>query len=156
VTSLELSRAFFEAATLPLIVAGAAHLAGAVLDNFRPTFFTPLDEELRLTMATTGGLRFREMFPPRGGASPSFWRLWLGFNMTHGLGVAGFGAVCLLAAWHDYAMVVATPGLLPITVVVARYLPGDLVALLLLCADDAGRGEHRLLCTGCAVGVTRG
>jgi hypothetical protein len=52
-TGLELSRAFFEAATLPLILAGSAHLAGAFSDSFRPNFFTPLDEKLRLKMATT-------------------------------------------------------------------------------------------------------
>ena len=142
--NLELSRAFFEVATLPLIVAGAAHVAGALLDNFRPTFFTPVDEELRLTMATTGGLRFKEMFPRRGGDSPTFWRLWLGFNMTHGLGVAAFGAVCLLAARHDYGLVVATPGLMPLTIVVAGiylaislrfffYVPTILVAVCTAC-----------------------
>jgi hypothetical protein len=143
-TNLGLSRAFFEVATLPFIVAGAAHLAGALVDNFRPTFFTPRDEELRLTMASTGGMRFRELFPPRGGVSPTFWRLWLGFNMTHGLGVAGFGAVCLLAATHDYGAVVATPGLMPLIVVIAGiylaisirfffYAPTILVAVSTAC-----------------------
>jgi len=80
-TNLGLSRAFFEAGTLPLLVAGAAHFAGAVLDNFRPTFFTPVDDEVRLT------------------------------------------------AMHDYGLVVASPGLLPLTVVI----PGIYLAISLRC-----------------------
>jgi hypothetical protein len=142
-TSLEGSRVFFEVACLLPILAGSAHVAGALVDNFRPTFFTPLNEELRLKMATTGGMRFREMFPPRGAASPTFWRIWLGFNMTHGLGVAAFGAVCLLAARHDYGMVVAS-GLLPLTLVISGiylaislrfffYVPTILIAVSTVC-----------------------
>ena len=128
-TNLGLSRAFFEAGILPLLVAGAAHFAGAVLDNFRPTFFTPVDDEVRLTMVTSGGLRLRKMFPRRSGSSPTLWRAWLGFNMSHGLGVAGFCAVCLLAAMHDYGLVVASPGLLPLTVVIT----GIYLAISLRC-----------------------
>jgi hypothetical protein len=118
-TDLGVSRLFFEVGSIPLMVAGAAHLAGAIVDRFRPTFFVPRDEKLRLTMAATGGMRFIEGFPRTGGDSPTFWRLWLGLNMTHGLGAAAFGAICLLAATHEYGMVVATPGLLPLSFVVA-------------------------------------
>jgi hypothetical protein len=46
------------------------------------------------------------------------WRLWLGFNMSHGLGIAAFALVGLLLALRDYRLVVDTPGLLPLSILV--------------------------------------
>jgi hypothetical protein len=44
------------------------------------------------------------------------WRLWLGFNASHGLGVFTFGLVCLLIALHDYTLVERIGGLQALTI----------------------------------------
>jgi hypothetical protein len=44
------------------------------------------------------------------------WRLWLGFNASHGVGVFSFGLVCLLIAVHDYTLVERIDGLQPLTI----------------------------------------
>ena len=40
------------------------------------------------------------------------WRAWLGFNLSHGLGVFFFGFVYLVLAAGNFALLAATPALL--------------------------------------------
>jgi hypothetical protein len=51
--------------------------------------------------------------------TPSMWRLWLGFNISHGLGAFTFGLLCLLIAGHDFALVQSIDAIRPLTVAVS-------------------------------------
>lgn len=49
----------------------------------------------------------------------SMWRAWLGFNITHGLGLIFFGLTVLLIGIHDFGLIRAVPPLLPVIAVVS-------------------------------------
>jgi hypothetical protein len=106
------------------MVAGGAHVIGALVDTVRPTFFTPIDRAARPVVEGTG-IRLRQMFPSEGGAGarPSMWRVWLGIHLTHGLGAFAFGLLCLVIGSHDFALVERIDALRPVTIAVsAAYL----------------------------------
>lgn len=63
---------------------GGAHGLLSVIDVFRPTQFTPMDDSVRLAMKSTA-VRFS-------GGRANMWQAWLGFNISHGLGMFLFGA----------------------------------------------------------------
>jgi hypothetical protein len=81
----------------------------------RPTFFTPIDDSVRSAMERTG-FRFRRLFPGADDVTPTMWRLWLGFNASHGLGVFTSGLVCPPIAVHDYTLVDRIGALQPLTI----------------------------------------
>lgn len=70
---------------------GVVHGLLAVVDVFRPTRFAPADDAVRLAMKSTG-VRFS-----RGRAN--VWDAWLGFNISHGLGLLLFGAGAAWLGW---------------------------------------------------------
>lgn len=88
---------WFIAGTIPFLVAGGAHALLTVVDTVRPTYFTPVDGSLRPELEGTG-IRFRQMVPGGDLGRPSIWRAWLGFNISHGLGVFAFGLLALVIA----------------------------------------------------------
>jgi hypothetical protein len=88
-------QAWFIAGTIPPILAGGAHALLTLVDVVRPTYFAPRDPTLAPVMEDTP-MRFG------GRAAPTMWNAWLGFNISHGLGVCMFGLLCLLAAAHDF------------------------------------------------------
>jgi len=100
------------------MAAGGGHALAAVFDVVRPTFFTPVDDRVRATMETTT-FRFRRMWPFADDVSPSMWRLWLGFNVSHGVGAFTFGLFCVLLASHDYALVERIGAVQPLTIAFA-------------------------------------
>ena len=53
---------------------------------------------------------------PGDGDTPSLWSFWLGFNISHGLGVFTFGLLCLLIATHDFEMVERIDAIRPLTI----------------------------------------
>src|SRR5262245_57650141 len=63
---------------------GGGHAALALVDVIRPTWFAPSDDAVRLAMKSTG-VRLT-------GGRANMWDAWLGFNLSHGLGVFLFGA----------------------------------------------------------------
>lgn len=66
---------------------GGGHALLSIADVFRPRQLSPMDDSVRLAMKSTG-VRLT-----RGGAN--MWDAWLGFNISHGMGVFLFGAaVC--------------------------------------------------------------
>ena len=108
------------------MLAGGGHVVLTLLDTARPTFFTPIRNSVKLGMEG-GGMRFRALFPGDA-ATPSIWRLWLGFNLSHGLGVFAFGLLCLLIATYDFGLVERISGLRALTIAVpAAYLAISLV-----------------------------
>jgi hypothetical protein len=113
------AQAWFIAGTIPPILAGGLHALATLLDTVRPRFFAPIDDSVRSALESTG-MRFRRMFPGgSGGARPSMWRFWLGFNISHGLGAFTFGLLCLLIATHDFGVVESVDGLRPLTIAVS-------------------------------------
>jgi hypothetical protein len=115
------AQAWFIAGTIPMMLAGGGHVVLTVFDAVRPTFLTPIEDSVRPQMKGTG-MRFRALFPGDG-ATPSLWRFWLGFNLSHGLGVLAFGLLCLLIAAHDFDLVERISGLRALTIAIpAAYL----------------------------------
>src|SRR5207237_5866649 len=94
------ARSWFILGTLPMIVAGGAHVLLVLADEVRPTFLTPVDDSLRPRLESTT-IRFRLLFPGGRGSARSMWRAWLGFNISHGLGLLTTGVVLLSLALHD-------------------------------------------------------
>lgn len=113
--SADAAQAWFIAGTIPLIVAGGLHALGALLDTVRPTYFAPIERSVKPAMEGTG-VRLRRMFPGGDGARPSMWRAWLGFNISHGLGVFTFGLLCLLIATQDFTLVERIDAIQPLTI----------------------------------------
>jgi hypothetical protein len=108
------AQAWFIAGSIMFMLAGGLHALATLVDTVRPTFFTPLENSAR-TAAEGTGIRLVRMFGV-GGAGPSMWRMWLGFNISHGLGVFTFGLLCLLIATHDFSLVEHVDAIRPLTI----------------------------------------
>jgi hypothetical protein len=108
------AQAWFIAGTIPLMVAGAAHVVGTLIDTVRPTFFTPVEASVRPVTESTG-IELVRMFGGSG-ARPSMWRVWLGIHISHGIGVFAFALLCLLIAAHDFGLVEDIAAIRPLTI----------------------------------------
>jgi hypothetical protein len=108
------AQAWFIAGTIPPMLAGGLHALGALIDTIRPTFFAPIDGSAKPVVEGTG-VRLVRMLGGSG-ARPSMWRMWLGINISHGLGVFTFGFLCLLIATHDFELVQRIEALRPLTI----------------------------------------
>jgi hypothetical protein len=95
---------WFIAGTVPFLIAGGAHALLTLVDTVRPTYFAPEARSLKLELEGTG-IRFRRLVPGGDVTRPSMWRAWLGFNISHGLGVFAFALLALVVALEE-------PGLL--------------------------------------------
>jgi hypothetical protein len=73
-------------AALPFLLFGVGHGAITLRDLRHPRAFTPPDATLRQAMQQSS-IRFRPDI--------NLWRAWLGFNLTHSLGLVVFGAAFL-------------------------------------------------------------
>jgi len=109
------AQAWFVAGTIPFILAGGLHALYALIDTVRPTFFAPTERSVKPAMEGTG-IRLRRRVPGGNQAKPSVWSAWLGFNISHGLGVFAFGLLCLLIATHDFELVEDIDALRPLTI----------------------------------------
>jgi hypothetical protein len=103
------AQAWFIAGTIPLILAGGLHVLLTLADTVRPTYFAPRERSVHPALEGTR-IRFG------GSAAPSMWRAWLGFNISHGLGVFTFGLLCLLIATHDFKLVERIDAIRPLTI----------------------------------------
>ena len=104
-----MARLFFELGTVPFIALGAMHALLALRDVVAPRAFAPVDEAVRQRMIDeplrlTGGM--------------TMWDAWLGFNISHGLGLVTFGTVFLTLAIHDYEAVSDVRALMALTLIV--------------------------------------
>ena len=109
------AHAWFIAGTIPLMLAGGLHALYALFDTVRPTYFAPVDRSVKPVMEGTG-IRLRRGVPGGNRARPSMWSAWLGFNISHGLGVFTFGLLCLLIATDDFELVERIDALRPLTI----------------------------------------
>ncbi|MGH7585363.1 MAG: LIC_13387 family protein [Gemmatimonadales bacterium] len=77
------------------VLLGALHAICTVRDERHPRRLVPEDPAVREAMLGTG-LRLT-----RGGTT--MWRAWLGFNLSHGLGVVLFGGLTMALgnAWTE-------------------------------------------------------
>ncbi|MBM4134512.1 MAG: hypothetical protein FJ245_12195 [Nitrospira sp.] len=66
---------------------GLVHGLVSGADVLRPTQFTPVDDSVRLGMKSTT-VRFLK-------ARATVWDAWLGFNLSHSLGMLVFGAAAV-------------------------------------------------------------
>ncbi|HEX7058719.1 MAG TPA: hypothetical protein VF176_02605 [Solirubrobacterales bacterium] len=120
------AQTWFNAGAITLMLAAGGHAVVAVMDAVRPTFLTPIKDSTMLAMKDSG-MKFRALFPGDA-ATPSIWRLWLGFNVSHGLGGFAFGLICLLIGTHDFDLVGQIGGLRALTIAIpAAYLAISLV-----------------------------
>jgi hypothetical protein len=108
------AQAWFIAGTIPLIVAGGAHVLATLVDTVRPTFFTPIQRSVRPALEDTGIELVRGF--GGSGAKPSMWRVWLGINISHGLGIFTFALLCLLIAADDFELVERIDAIRPMTI----------------------------------------
>jgi len=104
VSGPDAAQAWFIAGTIPFLLAGGGHALLTVVDTFRPTYFAPDDRSLEPALEGTG-IRFRRLVPGGDFSRPSMWRAWLGFNISHGLGVFSFGLLCLLISTEEFGLV---------------------------------------------------
>jgi len=109
------AQAWFIAGTVPPMLAGALHVLYTLVDTVRPTYFAPIDGSVKAAMEGSG-IRFRRMVPGGNDAASSMWRWWLGFNISHGLGVFTFELLCLLIATYDFSLVERIDAIRPLTI----------------------------------------
>ena len=77
-------------------VLGVAHGVLTLQDLRMPRSFTPTDENLRRAMA-----EITLRLAPR----TTMWNAWVGFNLSHSLGLLVFGTVFGALALRDFGMV---------------------------------------------------
>ena len=89
------ARYFFILGALPFILLGAAHILLSLRDARTPRKLTPYDDSVRIAMQNSTLVLTRQT---------SMWRAWLGFNISHGIGVLFFGLVYLILGLGDAAV----------------------------------------------------
>jgi hypothetical protein len=70
------------------------------VDELHPTFLTLVDDSLRPRLESTT-IRFRLLFPGGRATHGRCGGAWLGFNLSHRLGLLTTGVVMLSLALHD-------------------------------------------------------
>jgi hypothetical protein len=97
-------RYLFIAGAIPFLLLGILHIVYTFMDDEHPRRIVPRDRELTERMRTATLVLTRET---------TVWRAWIGFNLSHGLGIVVFaGAVTYGAAFHFEAVRRAAPELL--------------------------------------------
>ena len=97
-------RYLFIAGAVPFLVLGLVHVIYSVLDERRPYRIAPRDPELVERMRAGTLILTRQT---------TVWRAWIGFNLSHGLGIVLFAGILIHgAALHFDAVRSAAPELL--------------------------------------------
>jgi hypothetical protein len=81
--------------TVPFILLGAIHILYSVRDVWSPKKLTPYDDSVRVSMQQSTLVLTRQT---------TMWRAWLGFNISHGIGVLFFGLIYTLAL-SDFTLI---------------------------------------------------
>jgi hypothetical protein len=82
--------------TVSFILLGAIHILYSVRDTWSPKKLTPYDDSVRVSMQRSTLALTRQT---------TMWRAWLGFNISHGIGVLFFGLIYLTLAISDFALI---------------------------------------------------
>ena len=91
-----MSELFFLVGAALFGLLGVAHGVLTLRDLHAPRSFTPTDENLRRAMAQA---------PLRLAPQTTIWNAWLGFNLSHSLGLVIFGTLLGGLALHDFDIV---------------------------------------------------
>ena len=79
----------FVVGAVPFILLGAIHILYSLRDAWTPSKLTPYDDAVRVSMEKSTLRLTRQT---------TMWRAWLGFNVSHGIGVLFFGLVFVILA----------------------------------------------------------
>jgi hypothetical protein len=109
IVNADAAQAWFIAGALVFMVAGGLHVVLTLVDTVRPRYFAPKDRAIKPAVEGTS-IRFG------GTRAPSMWSAWLGFNISHGLGVFTVGLLCLLIATHDFDLVERIDAIRPVMI----------------------------------------
>ena len=104
---MEASQILFIVDSAPFILAGGLHAALALYDAVNPTFFTSVQRSAAVAME-----RAKLAFAP----SVQMFRAWIGFNVSHGVGLLVFGLFVLLLAALDFGAFRDTAVLMPLSI----------------------------------------
>jgi len=85
--------ALFIAGSIPFVVLGLVHIAYSVADASRPARIVPREPALIESMKAGRLVITRQT---------TVWRAWIGFNISHGVGVFLFGIVVFGAALSGF------------------------------------------------------
>jgi hypothetical protein len=91
-----LSQTLFLIGAAIFCLLGVLHAALTVGDLTRPRFFTPTDDSVRRSMTAA---------PLRLSTRMNIWEAWLGFNLSHSLGLLVFAGVLGGLALQDFGLV---------------------------------------------------
>jgi hypothetical protein len=91
-----LSEVFFVVGAALFGLLGIVHGVLTLRDLHEPRSFTPTDDNLRRAMAEA---------PLRLAPQTTIWNAWLGFNLSHSLGLVIFGTLLGGLALHDFDFV---------------------------------------------------
>lgn len=86
---------FFIFGAVPFILLGAIHILYSLRDVWTPRKLTPYDDSVRVSMQKSTLALTKQT---------TMWRAWLGFNISHGIGVLFFGLVYLILALTDIVL----------------------------------------------------
>ena len=111
VVNKDLSKAarLFLAGAWVLFSMGLGHALASIVDIFHPFLFTPVEEGVKQVM-----LESTMMITDR----TSIWMAWLGFNISHGLGIASFTFLLIILVRHDLNYLIYIKHLLPLALFV--------------------------------------
>jgi hypothetical protein len=91
-----LSELFFLVGAALFALLGVGHGVLTLRDLRAPRSFTPIDDSLRRAMAEA---------PLRFAPQTTMWKAWLGFNLSHSLGLVIFGTFLGALAFRDFGVV---------------------------------------------------
>lgn len=106
----ELSRYLFLLGALPFVVLGIAHVFATPLTPDESKGLSPRDLAYRRSMGEQTVLLTRRT---------NLWLVWVGFNLSHSLGVVLFGVVVLLVGRSPAAFGANWPVFVPLAIVVS-------------------------------------
>lgn len=106
----ELSRYVFLLGALPFVVLGIVHVLATPLTPDESKGLSPRDRAYRQSMTEQTVLLTRRT---------NLWLVWVGFNLSHSLGVVLFGVVVLLVGRSPAAFGSNGPVFVPLAIVVS-------------------------------------
>jgi hypothetical protein len=91
-----MAKFLFLAGALLFGALGVAHGLLTLRDLRTPRSLAPLDDRVRVAMIDA---------PLRLAPQTTMWKSWVGFNLSHSLGLVVFGGLLTGLAWHDFDLV---------------------------------------------------
>lgn len=104
------ARVLFQLGSLVFLAMGVAHVILMVGDRTRPRYLVPVDDHVRDGMNRTALRLTRQS---------TMWKAWLGFNLSHSLGLVVFGLTSFLIAVYDFSLLLKLQPVLFLVITVA-------------------------------------